>query len=107
MTQPDSGPDLVAVLEKLRADLTEAKLNAEESSDGPMLSLSKAEIEMEVAVQDTAEGGGGIKFSVLTLGAKKSRSKGATHKLKIELSPLGLVAVAPSESGRFEPPPGR
>jgi hypothetical protein len=105
MTQQNYGPDLVAVLEKLRADLTEAKLNAEISPNGPMLVLGKAEIEMEVAIQDATEGGGGIKFNVISLGAKKSRSKGTTHKLKIELSPLGEISMAPSEAGRFEPPP--
>jgi hypothetical protein len=105
MTQQNHGPDLVAVLEQLRRDLSEAKLSAEMSPDGPMLTLGKAEIEMEVAIQDTSEGGGGIKFNVISLGAKKIRAKANTHRLRIELNPLGDIYMAPSERGRFEPPP--
>ncbi|KPI21791.1 hypothetical protein OV450_7607 [Actinobacteria bacterium OV450] len=105
MSHRDDNPDLVTVLEKLREDLSEAKFNAKADPDGPILNLGKVEIEIELAIQNTVEGGGGIKFSVLTFGARRNRAKGATHRLKLELNPIGEQGVASGEHGEFDTPP--
>ncbi|MFD8545795.1 trypco2 family protein [Streptomyces sp. NPDC059649] len=102
---PDDTIDLVSVLDQLREDLAKARLNAAKAPGGPMLALGKAEVEMQLVVEGKKEGGGGIKFSVLALGAKASKTRGQTHRLKLELEPLKKEGIASQNEGQYEAPP--
>jgi Trypsin-co-occurring domain 2 len=73
-------------IEALRVELGESVL----VSEGKEVRFEVGEIEMEfqVAVEQTTEGKGGIKFWVVELGANVADKTSNSHKIKIPLKPV-------------------
>jgi hypothetical protein len=70
--------------------------------------VGKVSIEFSGEVKRTAEGGGGVKFWVVTADAKVGRSTGAAHKVTIELipqTPEGKSFIVTEDTDT--PPPSR
>jgi hypothetical protein len=78
---------LADAIRALRAELTAAMAEGE----GEQLRFKAGPVEMEFGLEVTKEAGGeaGVKFWVVTLGGKGSVSAAATHRVKLELQPVG------------------
>ncbi|MCQ4206877.1 trypco2 family protein [Streptomyces longispororuber] len=75
---------LAAALKGLRTELAEAALDAE--GDPVRLLVESVDLELQVAVTDATEAGGGVKFWVVSLDGKVSGSTAVTHTVKLQLS---------------------
>ena len=93
---------LAELLEELRRELYVAETKLAAESLPAQLGVSKAEVEVQFAVERTKEGGGGIKFSVISVGGKASRSATATHRLLLSLTPLQPGDTRPGVAGGGE-----
>lgn len=73
----------------VREQLVTAQLAGRRVVAGQQLTfkVGKVSIEFTGEVKKVAGGGGGLKFWVLTADAKAERTRGATHKVSIELIP--------------------
>jgi hypothetical protein len=78
---------LADAIRALRAELTAAMAEGQ----GQELKFKSGPVEMEFALEVTKEAGveAGVKFWVVTLGGKGSVSAAATHRVKLELQPVG------------------
>lgn len=78
---------LTAALTELRAQL----LEAQQASVGQDISFGVGKVEVELTVEMKTTGGGqaGVRFWVVNADAKIDHSRGATHKVKLELIPTG------------------
>ena len=98
-------------IEKLRRELYVAETKLAAEGLPAQLGVSKAEVEVQFAVERTKEGGGGIKFNVISVGGKASKSATATHRLLLSLTPLQPGDTRPGVAGGGEGyesrPPGR
>jgi hypothetical protein len=105
----DNDIGLAELLVQLRRELHIAERNLAAEGLPAQLGVSKAEVEIQFAVEKTKEGGGGIKFNVITLGGKASKSDTATQRLLLSLTPLQpgdtRPGVADSGEGYESPPP--
>lgn len=81
---------LAAAVRALRAEL----LDAVRAAEGERLRFALGPIELELQVQTTCEGSleTGIKFWLVSVGAKGARSSGATHTVRLSLTPVGVGA---------------
>src|SRR3954452_11975714 len=77
---------LASAVEALRRELVVAL----EAGRGEEVRFALGPIELEFQVEVSREAGGeaGIKFWVVALGGKGSRSSGATHTVRLSLSPV-------------------
>ena len=73
----------------LRSELTAAM----QGSEGERLRFELDAVDMEFLLEVRKEGGGeaGIKFWVISLGAKGGVSSGSTHRVKLSLSPQDVA----------------
>jgi len=80
---------LADAVRALRSELTAAM----QGSEGERLRFELDAVEMEFLLEVRKEGGGeaGIKFWVISLGAKGGVSSGSTHRVKLSLSPQDVV----------------
>lgn len=80
---------LADAVRALRSELTAAMAEAE----GQRVQFELGSVEMEFLVEVQKEGGGeaGIKFWVVSVGAKGGLSSGSTHRVKLALSPKDVV----------------
>ncbi len=101
---------LAELLEELRRELYDAETKLATEGPPARLGVSKAEVEVQFAVERTREGGGGIKFNVISIGGTASRSATATHRLLLSLTPLQPGDTRPGVAGGSEAygsrPPG-
>jgi hypothetical protein len=83
---PEVDVPLASAIEALRRELI-AALDAGKDAD---VRFALGPIELEFAVEVSRESGGeaGVKFWVVALGGKGSRSSGATHTVRLSLSPV-------------------
>jgi hypothetical protein len=84
---PDRVPiPLAGAIRALRSELQEAI----RAGDGEELRFALGPVELELQVQAAWEGGGkaGIKFWLVSIGAKGGRSSEATHTLRVSLTPV-------------------
>ncbi|MEV5610988.1 trypco2 family protein [Streptomyces sp. NPDC052225] len=75
---------LADALKALRGELAEAALAAD--GDPVRLLVESVDLELQVAVTDTAEAGGGVKFWVVSADGKISGSTAVTHTVKLQLA---------------------
>jgi hypothetical protein len=80
------GLELSAVIAKLRASLSEAQ-NEGEGHDLRFL-IDDITVELNVAVEDKAGVGGGVKFYVLSAKADASQTQTVTQKITLKLKPV-------------------
>jgi Trypsin-co-occurring domain 2 len=73
-------------IEALRIELSESVLVSEGKE--VRFEVGEIEIEFQVAVEQTTEGKGGIKFWVVELGGSVAQKDSKTHKIKIPLKPV-------------------
>jgi Trypsin-co-occurring domain 2 len=73
----------------VREQLVTAQLAGQQTVAGRVLTFAvgKVTVEFSGEVKKTGGAGGGVKFWVLTADAKAERSRGAAHKVSIELIP--------------------
>ncbi|MFJ5780043.1 trypco2 family protein [Streptomyces sp. NPDC093094] len=81
----EQGFELSEVVRQLRGQLNQAMTEGE--NDPIQFELGPVELEFEVTVARQRGGEGGLKVSVLSLGAKRSRSSGSTNRMKLTLTP--------------------
>ena len=77
---------LAATVRALRAELTEAMSEGREQD--LLFELGDINLEFQVAVSKDAAAEGGVRFWVVTLGAKGSMATSATHRLALTLRPV-------------------
>ncbi|MDP5315596.1 trypco2 family protein [Streptomyces poriferorum] len=77
--------DLAVVVQELRSQLNQAMSDG--ANDPIKFELGPVELEFEVVVTRERGAEGGLKVSVLSLGAKGTRSRGKTHRMKFVLTP--------------------
>ncbi|MEV6341348.1 trypco2 family protein [Nocardia vinacea] len=78
--------DLASTIRQLRAELNKAM--TEGQGEDLRFGLGPVELELHVDVKNEHSGEGGIKFNVITLGGRKSRSNTNSHKIKLTLNPI-------------------
>ena len=83
----DATVGLADAIKALRGELSAAMVEGKQEE----LRFRLGPVEMEFTVEVAKEGGGeaGVKFWVVSLGGKGSVGSGATHRVKLELQPLG------------------
>jgi hypothetical protein len=77
---------LAQLVRALRRELNEAVREGED--DDLRFSLGPIELDLQVTVGREAEGEAGIRFYVVTIGGKGSRSTAVTHTVKLKLDPV-------------------
>lgn len=90
---PDPVPiPLASAIRALRTELQAAV----RSSEGEELRFALGPVELELQVETASEGEGeaGIKFWLVSVGAKGSRSSGMTHTVRLSLTPVRVGADA-------------
>jgi hypothetical protein len=70
----------------LRAELSESI--AASAGEQIRFEVGEMQIEFQVEIERSAEGSGGIRFWVVELGAKSSRTSTVTHTVTIPLKPV-------------------
>jgi len=85
MADPEGAVRLSSTLRMLRAELSQAI----QAASGEELQFRLGPVELELQAAVTNEGGGeaGIKFWVIALGAKGSRSREQMQTVKLTLTP--------------------
>jgi len=81
---------LADAVRALRSEIATAMADG----DGQRLRFELDAVEMEflLEVSKDAEAEGGVKFWVVSLGAKAGASSGSTHRVKLSLTPSDLVS---------------
>lgn len=81
------GVGLADAIDQVRAELEQAIINGQ----GSPVAFRAGPVELEFEVAFTRTGGvnGGFQLSVLSFGAKREKSSGATHRVKVSLTPAG------------------
>jgi hypothetical protein len=77
---------LAEVIAALRLELDESMRAAE--SSGLRFLLGEVAVELELAVERTGGGSGGLKFWVVQAGAEGRRSSARTHRITVPLTPI-------------------
>jgi hypothetical protein len=78
--------DLASTIKQLRTELTKAM--AEGQGEQLLFGLGAVELELVVDVKNETGVDGGIKFNVITFGARKQRGHTNSHKIKLTISPV-------------------
>jgi len=86
---------LASAIRALRTELQEAV----RAGDGEELRFALGPVELDLQIQAASEGGGeaAIKFWLVSVGAKGSRSSQATHTMRLSLTPVRVGAFADSD----------
>jgi hypothetical protein len=93
----------IPLAEAIRALRRELLVAVREGADKELqFGLGPIELELQLEISREAGGEAGIKFWVVSVGAKGTRTSATTHTVKITLAPLGDVRVG---SLVPEPPP--
>lgn len=71
----------------VRSELETAAVNA--AGQALQFEVQDIELDVEVTTTGTAGASGGVKVWVLNIGARGSRSKGSTQRVKVKLGPVG------------------
>lgn len=82
----DGGVSLAAAIGQVRAELVTA---IQEGEDSPVrFRAGPVELEFQVAVSRVGGVDGGVRVSVLSLGAKRERTSTDTHRVLVTLTPV-------------------
>ena len=89
MVEPPQIP-LANAIRAIRAEVVDAV----RASDGEELRFALGVVELELQVEAVSEAGGeaGVKFWVVSAGAKGNRKSGSTHTLRVSLTPIRVGA---------------
>src|SRR4051812_20280909 len=89
MRMPEDWVGLADAVRALRSELTAAMAE----SEGQRLRFELGTVEMEFLLDVRKEAGveAGVKFWVISLGAKGGVSSGSTHRVKLALSPVDVA----------------
>jgi hypothetical protein len=90
----DIGVPLAGAIEALRGELV-AALEASEGED-VRFALGPIELEFQVELSRESAGEAGVKFWVVALGGKGSRSSATTHTVRLSLSPVLAAEISTS-----------
>lgn len=97
--------ELASVIRDLRDELERAAVAGEGAA--LRFELGTIELELELVVERSAEGGGRVRFWVLELGGSQSREATSTQRVKLLLTPrTGESGEGLLVSGRSEPGEG-
>jgi hypothetical protein len=77
---------LSEVIVALRQELNESMKSAQGSD--LMFRLGEVTIELELSVERSTSGNGGLRFWVLNAGGEYTRAQGNTHRITVPLTPL-------------------
>jgi hypothetical protein len=80
---------LAEMIQVLRSELEKAQTQSE--GTGIVFRTEKVELELNVAVEGTIKGDGGVKFWVINAGGSLEKSNTATHIFKLTLTPLDPI----------------
>ena len=101
-TSPAGGLQLAAVLADVRREIVAAATAAQ--GDDLRFEVSSVRVDLSVAFERTRGGSGGVKLWVVEAGAEASVTRGTTHVLSVELSPLSVASGRkPFVGGRGDP----
>ena len=80
-----AGVGLADAIDQVRAELEQAVKNGQQSP----VAFRAGPVELEFEVAFTRAGGvnGGFQLSVLSFGARREKSAGTTHRVKVTLTP--------------------
>lgn len=78
--------DLASTIKQLRAELTKAM--SEGQGEELLFGLGPVELELLMDIKNQTSGEGGIKFNIITLGARKVRGRTNSHKITLTLNPV-------------------
>lgn len=91
MVYDDQKFSLADLTSALRSEINEMRSKLEQEGQAALLLLERAEVEISFVIEKKQESGGGVKFSVLGIGANVSgqdvANSATTQKLKIVLVP--------------------
>ena len=96
----DHAIPLTEVIDQLRQEIHRASGRADTAGEALRFQLDRVQLELEVAVTRTAEGGTQAKFWVLEFGAKGTRERSRTQKVVLELTPRRSDGEVAAEGGR-------
>ena len=88
---------LVDLIDRLREELTEASLRADNQDDDIAFDVEDATVEIAFHVQSSVKAGGKLKFMVVELGADGTTSTGHAHKMSLKLKPKKRTADGTDE----------
>lgn len=88
----ESTAGLAETLRALRAELNEVA--AETPDNGIVFDLGETEVELQVSVRKDGGVDGGVRFGVISFGAKGSLANESVHRVSVRLQPL-LVQTGP------------
>lgn len=97
--------DLADVVHALRRELAEA--TAEGADAEVRFELGPVELEFLVDVKRDGGADAGVRFGVVSFGAKGGVTSGSTHRLKLTLTPKDSYGRAPHVAGEGARVPGR
>jgi hypothetical protein len=86
MADNELGVPLASAIEALRGELIAAVRQGKDEE--VRFALGPIELEFQVEVSREAGGEAGVKFWVVSLGGKGTRSSGTTHTVRVSLSPV-------------------
>ncbi|MER6582129.1 trypco2 family protein [Nonomuraea sp. NPDC001023] len=84
----DQFADLSATIRQIRRELTRAMHEGE--GQELLFGLGPVELEFLVDVKNEVSGEGGVKISVISVGAKKAKGRSDSHKIKLTLNPVDV-----------------
>ncbi|MFJ8637374.1 trypco2 family protein [Streptomyces sp. NPDC093568] len=76
--------ELADLLASLRSEINRARLEAD--SQDVKFRIDSIDLELQVAVEKSAEANAGVRFWVVSLGSKGSAKSAQTHTVKISLT---------------------
>jgi Trypsin-co-occurring domain 2 len=95
---------LATAIRALRSELVEAARQG--AGEEVRFAMGPVELELQVEVSKEAGGEAGIKFWLVSIGGKGSRTSATTHTVKLSLTPVSStgddVVVASEVQGRPE-----
>lgn len=99
MAESNSEIGLADLLIQLRSELDAAQQNLTDAKKGAVLFVDSAEVEVHFEVEKSKEGGGGVRFHVISVGGKLGRDEHTTQRLLLTLKPDPGSQIAAAGEG--------
>ncbi len=88
-THPETGLGLAALLSELRAEIEAAQQRMLSEQQEPMFVIKDVEAQVHFVVEKSTTGGGGLKFHLFAVEAKREYKSQNVHCLTLKLKPAG------------------
>lgn len=102
MSESRRGPSLASAIARAREELEQAR--AEGRGKEVQFQVAEMELEFAVEVSDSAGADAGVRFWVVSLGAKGEVRRGDTNRVRVKLKPItpagGELAVGSGQGRR-------